>query len=121
MKNLEFLRPKLEVWHKSKSITGFTRPYKQALNDLHKEWFGVSLNLSCTNCIISALNKVCARVFAEQPTKEIEQELEQTFDEMLDVFNMSFTELKAKAKELGLPMRRSADAQRTEILNHFKK
>jgi hypothetical protein len=121
---IEFLKPKLQSWHKTKSVSGFNMNYKNALSDVYKEWFNLTLNKSCSSCVSRALTKVANKVFSNEPketTKEITQQLEQSFDEILTIFDMSFNQLKEYAKELGLPMRRSADALRDDILNHTKK
>ena len=121
---IELLKPKLQSWHKTKSVSGFNMTYKNALSDVYKEWFNLTLNKSCSSCVSRALTKVANKVFSEQPentTKEITQQLEQTFDEILTIFDMSFNELKEYAKELGLPMRRSTAALRDDILEHLKK
>ncbi len=118
---IEFLKPKLQSWHKMKSVSGFNMTYKNALADLYKEWFDLTLNKSCSSCVSRALTKVANKVFSEQETNDVQQELEQSFDEILTVFDMSFNQLKEYAKELGLPMRRSAAALRDDILNHTKK
>jgi hypothetical protein len=124
---IEFLKPKLQSWHKTKSVSGFNMTYKNALSDVYKEWFNLTLNKSCSSCVSRALTKVANKVFSStpakpaKPAKEITQQPEQSFDEILTIFDMKFNQLKEYAKELGLPMRRSADALRDDILNHTKK
>jgi len=110
---IEFLKPKLQSWHKTKSVSGFNMNYKNALSDLYKEYFNLTLNKSCSSCVSRALTKVANKVFSSKPAKPA--------NEIIDIESMNFNQLKEYAKSLGLPMRRSSAALREDIINHIKK
>ena len=112
---IEFLMPKLQTWHKTKSMSGFNMNYKNALADLYKEYFNLTLNKSCTSCVIRALTKVANKVLSTKPAKPAKPA-----NKIIDIEAMNFNQLKDYAKLLGLPMRRSSAALREDIINHLK-
>ena len=113
---IEFLMPKLQSWHKTKSVSGFNMNYKNALSDLYKEYFNLTLNKSCSPCVSRALTKVANKVFSSKPAKPAKPA-----NQIIDIEGMNFNQLKEYAKSLGLPMRRSSAALREDITNHIKK
>ncbi len=113
---IEFLKPKLQSWHKTKSVSGFNMTYKNALSDVYKEWFKLNLNKSCSSCVTRALTKVANKLFSDKTSNDTQQESEQPFDAIEFMCNMTFSQLRETSKILSLPIRRSTKEQSDELL-----
>ena len=97
------LRDKLIQWRDTASVQ-LTHSEKRELSQIHFEKFKRRVNISCSSCIVDALNRLSKSIEVLPPPKQ--QELE----------SLKMDELREIARSKGLPVKRS----KAEIIDVIK-
>lgn len=89
------LRDKLIQWRDTASVK-LTHSEKRELSQIYFEKFKRRVNISCSSCIVDALNRLSKSIEVQpKPTKEVNLE------------SLKMDELREIARSKGLPVKRS--------------
>jgi hypothetical protein len=104
--NIEEIRDKVISYHNNKSVR-FTGRDMSILSIVHKELEGESVNLSCSPCVVSALERLYKHCVNEAPTTGIT---------LNDLEHLSQKELWKLGKPIGAKYSKSKDGMLENVL-----